>query len=511
MQPFKASFFSTKFNNKSNFTNASKRISSKFFLWILLLSLFVPGISVKAEKSNPIEERLEQQRAMAIQSNEIPNWPVGPVVSAESAILIEAETGAVLYAKNIHQQEYPASTTKIMTTLLAVENCKLDEIVSFSHDAVFDNPPGSSGIAMDVGQKLTLEQCLNAILIRSANEVCFAVAEHMTGTTDWSVFAEIMNKRAIELGALNTHFANPNGLPDENHYTTAYDLAMIGRGFFSSELLCSISLSKRLEIPASENTIPVTKIENNAMAIIPGGTHAYKYIVGCKTGYTNDARSCLVSCAEKDGMRLICVVMKDESPLQYEDTISLFDYGFSNFDKINVSQSEQKYNIEGSGNFYDGNDIFGSSKPLLTLDKDDFVVLPKTLAFRDLTSTISYDTPSDQQAAIITYSYKGACLGTVRVNFAMNESNSYQFEEVDVNQAETPSSESKVFFINIVKILIVLAIFAAVLVVVFIIKAILKNYQFSSRSHRRNWKRNNRRRKRAARKRAGYRNRDLDF
>lgn len=145
---------------------------------------------------------------------------------------------------------------------------------------------------MDVGQELTVEQCLNAILIRSANEVCYALAEHITGTTDWSVFAEMMNQRAKELGCLNTHFSNPNGLPDENHYTTAYDLAMIGRAFFSNELLCRITLTRRMEFPATEK-LPQGKLEVNLMKIIPGGEYAYEYLVGCKTGYTADARSCL--------------------------------------------------------------------------------------------------------------------------------------------------------------------------------------------------------------------------
>ena len=195
------------------------------------------------------EERLEIQRAMAIQSNENPDWPIGPVVSAEAAILMEAETGTILYAKNIHQREYPASTTKILTALLASELCEMDETVAFSRKAVFDTPRDSNHIAMDVGQELTMEQCLNAILIRSANEVAFAVAEHITGSTEWQDFGDIMNSRAAELGCVDSHFANPNGLPDENHYTSAYDLAMIGRAFFANEMLCKITLTRRLEIP----------------------------------------------------------------------------------------------------------------------------------------------------------------------------------------------------------------------------------------------------------------------
>lgn len=122
------------------------------------------------------EERIAAQRALTIQSNQVENWPTGPVVTAESAILMEAETGAILYAKNIHQQQYPASTTKILTTLIASEQCSLDEIVTFSHDAVYGIPRGSNHIAMNEGDTLTMEQCLNAILIRSANEVSYAVA-----------------------------------------------------------------------------------------------------------------------------------------------------------------------------------------------------------------------------------------------------------------------------------------------------------------------------------------------
>ena len=429
-----------------------------------------------------IEERLEAQRAMPVQSNEMENWPVGPVVGAESAILIEAETGTVLYAKNIHQKEYPASTTKVMTTLLATELCELDEIVNFSHDAVFDNPPGSSGIAMDVGQALTMEQCLNAILIRSANEVAFAVAEHITGTTDWTVFADIMNRRATELGALNTHFNNPNGLPDENHYTTAYDLAMMGRAFFDNEMLCQISLTRRMEIPASDR-LPQTKLELNSMQIIPGGTYAYEYIVGCKTGYTNAARSCLVSCAEKDGLRLICVVLRDEAPYQYTDTIALFEYGFSNFQKINISQTDTKYNVENTGLFYSGNDILGSSHSLLTLDREDYIIFPQTASFEDLESVVSYDTGDQNQAASITYTYHDVALGSVGVNFSSGENETCLFGMVlDTGTDIVKDDEgSHVIFINITTILAVLAAVAVAVFIGLLLHSGLKNYEFSGK------------------------------
>lgn len=467
---------------------------------------FSQGISARADNLT-VDERIALQRAMPVQSNEVPNWPTGPVVTAESAILMEVDTGTILYSKNIHQREYPASTTKILTTLIATEQCSLDEVVTFSYDAVFDTPRDSNHIAMDVGQQLTMEQCLNAILIRSANEVSFAVAEHITDTTDWSVFAEMMNERAKELGCLNSNFVNPNGLPDENHYTTAYDLAMIGRSFFANEMLCKITLTRRLEIPASD-TIPQTKLENNNMQIIPGGTYAYENIVGCKTGYTNAARFCLVSCAEKDGMRLICVVMRDESPMQYEDTISLFNYGFSNFDKINVSQTETKYNMDDSSMFYGGNDIFGNSRPLLTLNKDDYIILPRTASFEDTDSTITYATNNENQAAVITYTYHGVDIGTVRVDFAKEENDTHVFDapaKDNKDAAEEEKSGKSVIFINIVRVLTVLAGIAAAFFIFCLIRAILKNYQFSFGIRRRNWRKKRKKPKRP------NRFRDYDF
>lgn len=487
-------------------------LSASLFCTQLLTSL--------AEES--VEERLERHRAMEIQSNNIDGWPTGPVVSAESAILMEASTGTILYSKNIHQQQYPASTTKILTTLLATELCELNEVVDFSYKAVHDNPPGSSGIAMDVGQKLTVEQCLNAILIRSANECAFAIAEHISGTDDWSVFADTMNKRAEELGALNTHFANPNGLPDENHYTTAYDLAMIGRGFFANKMLCDISLTRRMEIPASDY-LPEAKVELSSMQIIPGGKYEYEYLVGCKTGYTVAARSSLVSCAEKDGLKLICVVMHDESPLQYEDTIALYNYGFSNFTKLNVSQTETKYNIEASDRVYGGSDIFGTAAPLLELNKDDCIVLPKNLTIADTQSAISYNTGNSNVAAVISYTYRGVELGEARLNFTAEAGEGFAFGK-EVLGEETPEStqtpiptespkekDSSVSFQKILKIACLVLLALAVLAFIFIVLyrfVINRPVYLDNGNNRRSWRRRRRRRRS---NRPPKRNRDYNF
>ncbi len=443
------------------------------------------------------EDTLADQLAKPIQTNSIANWPTGPAVYADSAILMDADTGAILYAKDIHAKQFPASTTKILTCLLATELCSMDEIVTFSTSAVFGIPRDSSHIAMDVGQELTMEQCLNAILIRSANEVSFAVGEHISGT--WQDFATLMNERATQLGCLNSNFVNPNGLPDDNHYTTAYDLATIARAFFSNELLCKISSTKKLHIPASDK-LPVEKVEYSSNQLFPGGKYAYSYLVGSKTGYTTVARNSLVTCAEKDGMKLICVVLRDENPYHYEDTLALFNYGFSNFDNVNISQVETKYNIDNTNFVYGSVDIFGSSKPILSLNNEASLSLPKTASFDDIVSTLSYDTDNEEQVAIITYTYQGQFVGSASVDLATDPAPTYVFDSelqqgshLSSGSDTTPKAE-KVIFVDVIKVILwIIGIAAAIIAAIFIYQ-FMGNVQFPTRdrSNRRIWKRHRR-------------------
>lgn len=434
----------------------------------------------------PVITDADIRTAIPIESNSIPNWPQGPVISAQSAILIDADTGAVLYSKNAHEQLYPASTTKILTCLIATERCSLTDTVTFSHDAVFDTPRDSSNIAMDVGYELTLEQCLQAILIASANEASYAVAEHVSGTTDWSVFADIMNERAKELGCVDSHFANPNGLPDENHYTSSYDLARIGMAFFKNDLLCKISSTPRLELEPTDKQ-PKHVIENSKNQLFTGKAYAYEYLVGSKTGYTVAAKSTLVSCAEKDGLKLIAVVMVEDSPAQFADTVSLFQYGFENFEKVNISQKETRYRMENSNAFYGGSDIFGSSRPILSINTQDTIILPKTVPFEDLTSEITYDTDSPDEAALITYTYQGEFLGSVAVNFTGSTEKGYDFNAAV--EPEKKTSLPKVIFINVVKVILWIVGVAGGIILLLILYAFIRNYHFELRKRggRKSW------------------------
>ncbi len=457
--------------------NKIRRSLSAFFsILIVFNTLFFSGIDALAEPVTleDFQAEAEERKSLPIQTNQIENWPAGPAIGAEGAILLEANTGVILYAKNIDERLYPASTTKLMTSLLAAENLKIDEMITFSSNAVFSIEPGSSHIGIDAGQSMPMEECLYGILTASANEVANAVAEHIAGSLDG--FADMMNERAKELGCKNTHFVNAHGLHDENHYTSAYDLALIARAFFQNEFLSKMGNTASHHFEATE-TQPDDFIKRNKHQLITGDI-AYKGIKGGKTGFTSQARQTLVTCAEQNGMKLICVVMKEESPEQFNDTVKLFDYGFTNFSVVNVVENETKYSIQRSGFFNTSNDIFGNSNPILALNGDSYLIMPKTAAFDELDSRISYDTAREDEVAVINYSYHDAYVGTATVDLVPREAAGYEFTEKSPEIEE--EADSHVIIVNIKLVLMIILAVAAALIAIFTIRSLAGSYSFRS-------------------------------
>lgn len=457
-----------------------------------------------------LTEEAEERKSLPIQSNDIENWPAGPAISAESAILMNIDTGTILYAKNIHKKSYPASTTKLLTCLIAAERGNLDDAVTFSNEAVFSVPVDGSNIGMDVGESITLEQCLYGILVGSANEVANAVGEYIAGSID--DFIDLMNERAAELGCTDTHFMNTNGLHDDNHYTSVYDLALISSAFFQNDMLAKIGNTDRYEFKATA-TQPDDFILKNKHKLITG-EEQYDGILGGKTGYTDQARQTLVTCAQQNGMRLVCVVFKEESPSQFTDTIELFDYGFHNFQLMNISENENRYQIEPSGFLQTGNDIFGSSKPILSIDNNSFVIVPNTISFEDLDTTIDYDTFEDNRIAQIRYSYHDTYVGSAYLELAEDNASTYEFDTnlrtTDINvqrvsDAESESAQANTIFINVKKVLIIVLSVAAAVIFLFILRAFIIN----GRNARRRQNRVKRKKNRRDRIRSGFD--DFDF
>ena len=414
----------------------------------------------------------EDRKSLPIQTNQIENWPAGPAIGAQSAILLEVNTGVILYAKNIDEKQFPASTTKLMTCLLAAENCKMDEIVTFSHDAVFSIEPGSSNIGIDAREAMPMEECLYGILVGSANEVANAVAEHVAGSMD--DFAKMMNERAAELGCTNTHFVNAHGLFNENHYTSARDLALIAKPFFQNELLSKLGNTSSHHFEATD-TQPDDFIQRNKHKLITGEI-PYEGIKGGKTGYTDDSRQTLVTCAEQNGMKLICVIMKEESPEQFYDTVKLFDYGFANFSTVNVAENETNYSIKNSNFFNTSSDIFGNSKPILSLNPDSYLIMPKTAVFDELDSDISYDTREENEVAVINYYYHGTYVGTSTIDLVKDMTAAYDFSHDAQNLENAKDKEPDVIIINVKLVLIIILIVAVLLITIFVVHSIFQNY-----------------------------------
>lgn len=270
-------------------------------------------------------------------------------VAAPSAILIDAESGRVLYEKNADEKHYPASTTKIMTAILAVEYGKFDEVVT-----VGENPPlvkiGSSQIYLVPGEQLTLDQLLYALMLESANDAAVAIAEHISGSVE--EFAKLMNEKAKIIGAKNTHFVNPNGLHDENHYTTARDLSLIAKYAMTLPKFREVVKTLNYTIPKTNKQYERSYITNsNKLLWKVNDKYRYEYATGIKTGYTTEAKSCLVGGAKKDDVELISVVMATDGSGIYTDTISLFEYGFANYHKVGLLKKDQiatTVSVEGS-------------------------------------------------------------------------------------------------------------------------------------------------------------------
>ena len=252
-----------------------------------------------------------------------------PEISADAAILIERSTGTVLYSKNAEKSEFPASTTKVMTALLTLENCNLEETVDFTRTAIYALTPGASHIGMTVGEQLTVSDCLYGLLLPSANEVANALAEHVSGSMP--AFVELMNKRAAELGCTNTHFSNPNGLHEADHTTCARDLALIFQACLSTPNFIRIDSTKTYVIDPT-NLVDESRPMKTTHRMLQSDSSYYDSRVICgKTGHTPEAGGCLITYAESNGLELICVVMNAAQPGEYEDTKRLLDYGFSSF------------------------------------------------------------------------------------------------------------------------------------------------------------------------------------
>ena len=344
-----------------------------------------------------------------------PDWPSDTGIESEAGIVMDADSGAVLFGQNIHVQKAPASITKILTALVVIENSSLDDTVTFSHDAVYNVEDGSGNKnAIEEGDTLSVRDCLYLLLMRSSNQAANALAEHVGGSRDG--FVKMMNEKTAELGCENSHFANPSGLNDDTQLTSVYDMALIASAAYKNDTLLTISKDKSYRLPATKNNPDGVTIQPEHKLLITTDTESpnyYPYAVAGKTGYTSIAGQTLVTYAIKDDRRQIAVTMKSTQATHYQDTIALLDFGFLRFENVNISENETAY-TSGDQPVQIGDNSYQPSD--LSMDTSAVITIPKDASFADAEKTVVTDLPEDAPlgaVALLSYKYNDRKIGQV--------------------------------------------------------------------------------------------------
>lgn len=414
-----------------------------FAVLSVICLLIVNNSSVLAQ---PVNQSTTKNSGTANTSEETDiKWPDHkPSVNSAAAIVMEASTGAILYSKNIHKTYYPASITKILTALLAIENSSLGETVDFSKKAIYDVDLDSSRIGIDVGEKLTMEQSLYGVMLESANEVSYAIAEHVSGSVE--AFADLMNKKAKELGCTDSNFVNPHGLPDPDHYTSAYDMALIARAAINNDIFRQITGTRTYVIPPTNIQEETRYLANHHKFI--SGARDYEGVIGGKTGYTSKALYTLVTFAERDGLTLISVIMHcDSIANEYSDTANLLNYGFDNFSIYNIADTEDPDTTEMAPMFTKYSPLFSKTSSQLKLSPKGNIVLPNGANYKDAKKEITL-TPSDKIVegenviGTVKYTYGDTFVGSADIIFDNTVSNNLLKGSYIPIPIEAPKAES---------------------------------------------------------------------
>ena len=309
------------------------------------------------------------------------NWPTAPETAGEGVVLMEANTKAVIYEKNPDEKMYPASTTKILTAIVVLEHCSLDETVVFTEECV-DLEEGAVTIDSVAGEEMLLKDVMYGLLLPSGNDCAMALALHVAGSI--SAFADMMNEKALEIGAKDSHFVNPSGLFNSNHYTTASDLALIARYAFQNSTFVDI-ISHPTYIIEPTNMNPESRVLINTHEMItPGNPDYNSHVIGGKTGYLYEAGRCLVTYAEKDGVTLLCVILDGSYYGIFGETQEMLEFGWNNFKVINISEEERRFS-------------YANESAKIQIDPSDQILALNDVPFYELTSLINYAYYLDEQ------------------------------------------------------------------------------------------------------------------
>lgn len=342
-----------------------------------------------------------------------PDWPADTGIMAEAGVVMDLDTGTLIYGQNSRVPYFPASITKLMTALVVLEHSSLEEMVTFSNDAVYNVEAGSGNyFKLDEGDTLSVQDCLYALLLRSSNQAANALAEHVAGSRD--AFVELMNQKVAELGCTGSLFKNPSGLNDPEQVVTAYDMALIAKAAFANPVLLEISSARNYTLPPTKNNPEglTFDLENKILKAEDSGSPYYcEGAVAGKTGYTSLAGNTLVMYAERDGRHLAAVILKGQPDQYYLDAISLLNFGFERFQNLDAVSHETSY-TEGSEPIVIGETSY-LPKDLL-FRGSSMVTLPKEAEYADAEKTLDTNVPEgspEGAVAVLRYIYNERKVG----------------------------------------------------------------------------------------------------
>lgn len=386
-------------------------------------------------------------------------------INSKTAIAMDANSSIILYDKDMNKKIYPASTTKILTAILAIEHLDLNKSVIVSKTAI-NIPWDSSSVYLKEGEIITINDLLYCLLLNSGNDAANVLAESVSG--DINKFVELMNQKVKELGCTNTHFNNAHGYSDDNHYTTALDMAKIFRYCVQNETFVEIISTKSYIVEKTNKTNEKRYLNNTNRLILKKEdsvySRFYEYCIGGKTGYTDEAGRTLITFAKKDNKTVIVAVFGASSggsqDVRYTDAINLFNYSFENFSKQTIAEAES-YNF----NYINIDKRLNYSVGL----KDNFEVLLKNMEFPDVTYTITIDETNLND--MDENNFKEVVAGNI--NFCFKDSNGISYSSAQPLYLKAITKYQIVTSTDIMKIAIIVAGIFAILIIIILIYLII--------------------------------------
>lgn len=384
--------------------------------------------------------------------------PKPPELYSQAAVLMDAATGQVLWGKNMNARMFPASLTKVITCLIAMEKGNPADIVTMTDEGVFSVPRNTTHAALTTGEQLTLEQLEYVMMVESANDAANGIAIHLGGSLEG--FAAMMNEKAAEVGAVSTHFTNANGLPENDHYTTAYDLGLLTKEALKYPQFRSLAGTRAYELPPTNKQSKTRRFSNKQYMFCLNDT--YPGAFAGKTGWTQEAGKTLITIAERDGVTLICVVLKAAGTVdaEFKDSTALLDYGYDNFKRVEIPAAkvppkEVAYTDEA------GKQV----KAMLQRTAPMQVLLPKSLAVEDLTSVIEQKDPANPVVKLLAPSVSEDYMDPVVGSFLLTVK-PLQTAGLPAQTPKPSSFSFSAFLAGAAKLILVLGVMAGVLFLV---------------------------------------------